>query len=240
MLIGAGSAKLAKYTAGGNTMKHEVGKDGVQIAMFVFGGVTKIKDGAELIDDLGDAVVSKLDDVAEESLEEISEAISEVGGKSFNKALKDVEIDNFVVESYSSTVADVAKTKGRKLTWDEVMALFKRGNDFNRKGVLKYDLNEIVLSTKKRLDSYIPGKEIISRKATTLSEIKFETFENYLKELTTKYKKGSVINSSKISGVLSGEYMLEIPTTNKTFAKMADYEKFALDNYNVTIKYLDE
>jgi hypothetical protein len=235
-------SKLAKYTAGGNVMKHEVGKDGVQLAMFVFGGVTKIKDGAELIDDLGDAVVKKLDDVAEESLEEISEAISEVGGKSFNKALKDLEIDNFVVESYSSTVADVAKTKGRKLTWDEVMALFKRGNDFNRKARSSYQFNEINLVDKKRLDSYIPGKEIISRKATTLSDVKFETFERYLQELTTKYKKGKPINSSQLpqGSVLQGEYFLEIPKSNELFTDIERYKKFALDNYHVTIKFLEE
>lgn len=48
---------------------------------------------------------------------------------------------------------------------------FKRGNDFNRKARDIYDYNEIVLTTKKRLDSYMPGEKIISQKATDLDNI---------------------------------------------------------------------
>lgn len=42
MLLGAAADKIAKYTARGNTMKHEAGKDGVQLAMFVVGAVKRI------------------------------------------------------------------------------------------------------------------------------------------------------------------------------------------------------
>ena len=214
--------------------------------MIVFGGVTKIKDGAELIDDLGDAVVSKLDDVAEESLEEISESISELGGKSFNKALKEVEIDNFVVESYSSTVADAAKKKGRKLSWEEVQPFLKRGNDFNAKGRAKYtdDFVEVVLKgvngkKGKRLDTYIPpangnpGK-IISRKATTLSKIQPDTFKSYLNELITKYPNGAELNSSKFPAgtKLDGDYKLEIPESNRAFFESSAEFKKVLSDFN--------
>lgn len=126
--------------------------------------------------------------------------------------------------------------------------MFKRGNDFNAKARDLYDYNEINLLSGKRLDSYIPGKEIISRKATTLSEIKPETFEGYLKELTTKYKKGTTIKSPKYSTgskaidgkVLSGEYFLEIPTFNKTYFETNQKLKKLAEDYSVTIKYLDE
>lgn len=92
----------------------------------------------------------------------------------------------------------------------------------------------------KRLDSYIPGKEIVSRKATTLSNIKESTFEGYLKELTTKYKKGTKINSMKISGILEGDYILEIPTSNKIFFENNKELNNLAEKYNVKIKYLNE
>ncbi|MEO9964664.1 MAG: hypothetical protein ABJF11_02675 [Reichenbachiella sp.] len=134
--------------------------------------------------------------------------------------------------------------------------LFKRGNDFN--GIAKnvYRYNEITLKgiggkAGKRLDSYIPGKEIISRKATTLSFIKTSTFEGYLNELVTKYPKGSPINAPKfgnefVGEVLDGAYKLEIPLSNKVFFESSDVFKKALSDFNlnndviVSIKYLAE
>lgn len=146
---------------------------------------------------------------------------------------------------------DAVQAVGKaKPTWPELQALWKRGNDFNAVGRNKYRYNEIVLEgidgkVGKRLDSYIPGKEIISRKATTLSEIQPSTFEGYLKELTTKYKKGTLINSKKYADklggqVLDGEYFLEIPTSNKTFYESSETLKALAEKYKVTIKYLDE
>ncbi|WP_291869854.1 hypothetical protein [Maribacter sp.] len=146
------------------------------------------------------------------------------------------------VEDASEIIEDLSKLRGRKLTWEEVKRLFKRGNDFNRKGWKNYDFNEINLLDKKRLDSYIPGKEIISRKATTLSEIKAATFEKYLKELTTKYKVGKIIDSSKLpkNTKLSGQYYLEIPLSNKSFFENSITFKNLAKKYNVKIKYLAE
>ncbi len=138
----------------------------------------------------------------------------------------------------------IQATQKSKPTWEEIKVLFIRGNDFNKKALTKYKYNEINLSTGKRLDSYIPGKEIVSRKATDLSKIKTSTFENYLKELTSKYKKGITIRSNKYksgSGAidgskLSGEYFLEIPTSNIDFFNASKSLQDLAIKYNVKIK----
>ncbi|MCB0649304.1 MAG: hypothetical protein KDC49_21690, partial [Saprospiraceae bacterium] len=135
-----------------------------------------------------------------------------------------------------------------KPTWPEIQSLWKRGNDFNAKGRLEYEYNEINLVDGKRLDSYIPGEEIVSRKATTLSEIQVSTFEGYLKELTTKYKKGKIIRSNKymdgpgaIDGhTLSGDYFLEIPSSNRGYYEASEELQALANKYDVQIKYLDE
>ena len=44
-----------------------------------------------------------------------------------------------------------------------------------------------------RLDSYVPNKEIVSRKYTQFDEVSEETAIRYLKELTDKYTLGVVI-----------------------------------------------
>lgn len=74
------------------------------------------------------------------------------------------------------------------------------------------------------------------------------TFEKYLKELTTKYKKGKIVRSDKykdgpraIDGEpLSGEYFLEIPTSNKSYYEASTELQELASQYGVTIKYLDE
>ncbi|MEX1003205.1 MAG: hypothetical protein WDZ35_13890 [Crocinitomicaceae bacterium] len=128
------------------------------------------------------------------------------------------------------------------------MARFQRGNDFNKKGSLVYQYNEIHLSDGYRLDSYIPGQEIISRKATDLHIIQESTFEGYLIELTTKYKKGKTIRSNKYmtgSGAidgqqLSGQYVLEIPSSNQSYYNSNQNLQDLAEQYDVQIKFLDE
>ena len=44
-----------------------------------------------------------------------------------------------------------------------------------------------------RLDSYVPNKEIVSRKYTQFDEVSEETAIRYLKELEDKYPPGSII-----------------------------------------------
>ena len=81
-----------------------------------------------------------------------------------------------------------------------------------------------------RLDSYVPGKEIVSRKYTQLSEVSEETAIRYLKELSGKYAPGSVIADvpSNRTGLnkgifevnqgsdLKGEMILEVPVQKKS------------------------
>ncbi|MEO9964662.1 MAG: hypothetical protein ABJF11_02665 [Reichenbachiella sp.] len=135
---------------------------------------------------------------------------------------------------------------GTKPTWAQIKVLFKRGNNFNKKGRLKYtdDFVEVVLKgvdskAGKRLDTYLPpanGKagQIISRKATTLSEIQPNTFKNYLNELITKYPNGAELNSSKFpSGTrLDGNYKLEIPESNKIFVESSARFQKVLSDFN--------
>lgn len=177
-------------------MKHEAGKDGVQIAMVAISGITSLTRNGKNIVELAGAV-DDLANLADDARRLIDDAIEESAGKQLVKESKEALTDAITIEKMALDLADEASKKKRKLTWEEVKALFKRGNDFNRKARIEYPYNEVNLLDRKRLDSYIPGKEIVSRKATTLSEIKFETFENYLKELTTKYKKRKPINSTQ-------------------------------------------
>ena len=93
-----------------------------------------------------------------------------------------------------------------------------------------------------RLDSYVPGKEIVSRKYTQLSEVSEETAIRYLKELSDKYAPGSVIadvpsNRTGVNkgifdvngdNVLRGEMILEVPVQK---AKMSpNVLKYATDH----------
>ena len=76
-----------------------------------------------------------------------------------------------------------------------------------------------------RLDSYVPNKEIVSRKYTKFNEVSEETAIRYLKELKDKYSPGSIIadvpsnNTGANNGifelngdnVLRGQMILEVP-----------------------------
>ncbi|MFT7000758.1 MAG: hypothetical protein ACJAVW_001780, partial [Spirosomataceae bacterium] len=182
------------------------------------------------------------------------------------KFLDDAGVDDAIRKNIDAitdpdAALDAIQASGKaKPTWPEIQALFKRGNDYNTKARAIYgdDFVEVVLKgvdgkAGKRLDTYIPpsnGKagEIISRKATTLSEIQPNTFKNYLNELITKYPKGAELNSSKFpSGTtLDGDYFLEIPTSNKSFFESSTEFQKVLSDFNtakgvdVKIKYLVE
>ncbi|WP_282056835.1 hypothetical protein [Maribacter luteus] len=160
-------------------------------------------------------------------------------------------LDGEIIIEIGQEIADLSAKKGRKLTWPEVKALFKRGQDFNKKAREIYRYNEVILKNGKRLDTYIPGQEIISRKATTLTNIKPETFKSYLQEIIDKYPKGAEINAPKygddfLNKTLSGDYYLEIPLSNKTFFENSTTFQQVLTQFNVDndvlirIKYLAE
>jgi hypothetical protein len=157
------------------------------------------------------------------------------------EAVKDMEADTPLdpsVRRHPDAIKDPAATQNaiqilagnkRPLTWDQIKALWKRGNDFNKKGRTKYGDNrsEIVLQkvgnnkAGKRVDAYIPGERIISRKACNVDEITESTWRSYCSELVNKYKVGTPLNSSKMpdEGPLNGRYTLEIPMSNMTGKK---------------------
>ena len=69
---------------------------------------------------------------------------------------------------------------------------------------------------KARLDTLIPGKFIISRKATQLAEVTFDTSKKYIDELTKKYKSGKKNQNTERAGAdaLKGKYVLQVPKQN--------------------------
>ncbi|CAM1371841.1 hypothetical protein TPENAI_61242 [Tenacibaculum litopenaei] len=153
-----------------------------------------------------------------------------------------------VIEDGIEVAIDVVEKTKKRIPLDKLIALFKRGNDFNKKAeVLEwYKYNEIHLANGKRLDSYDPvAKEIISRKATDLQNIKFTTFEKYLKEFTKKYKVGTKIRSNKylkeLDGkLLEGTYVLEIPDSNQNLSNIQTFIDYAWKNHNVKIRFKPE
>jgi hypothetical protein len=153
-----------------------------------------------------------------------------------------------VIEDGIEVAIDVVEKTKKRIPWDKLKALFKRGNDFNDKArdLKWYKYNEIHLANGKRLDSYDPvAKEIISRKATDLQNIKFTTFEKYLKEFTKKYKVGTKIRSNKylkeLDGkLLEGTYVLEIPDSNQNLSNIQTFIDYAWKNHNVKIRFKPE
>jgi len=178
-----------------------VGDEGIVVHNSCLKVIAKKGDGTKLWNKIK-AATGEVDDIVEELIEELVD-------EGVEKALK----------------------KGEQLTWPELKALWKRGNDFNDKGIAKYSYSkcEIHLGNGKRLDTYIPGQKIISRKATNLDDIKESTWKKYCNELVTKYKKGTPVNSSKMPGEppLSGKYYIEIPVSNQSSSKLADYLNIA-------------
>ena len=178
-------------------------------------------------------------------------------GKKFVRAWEDL-LDEAVDPSVrknidaladSDAAIDAIQITGKR-TWPEIRAFWKRGNDFNAKGRAKYtdDYVEIVLKgvngkPGKQLDTYLPPSnenpsKIISRKATTLSEIQPNTFRSYLNELITKYSKNAELNSSKFppGTRLDGDYKLEIPESNKSFFESSEEFQNVLNDFNTSKK----
>ena len=89
-----------------------------------------------------------------------------------------------------------------------------------------------------RLDSYVPNKEIVSRKYTQFDEVSEETAIRYLKELEEKYAPGSIIadvpsNKTGVNrgvfkknkgNILDGQMILEVPVQHEAVPKnVIDY-----------------
>lgn len=137
-----------------------------------------------------------------------------------------------------------------RIDWKEASDYWKnnspmaRGNQFNKIAEKIYPFSEVNLANGKRLDSYIPGEKIISRKATDLSDIEFNTFDKYLSEMIQKYAPGTVIRSNKYDCIdgqkLSGQMCLEIPAVNKEFDQIDEYMTYAKEKYDIEIIFLEE
>lgn len=103
------------------------------------------------------------------------------------------------------------------------LARMQKGNYYNfiREQFYKRlgGFNEVVLSTGKRLDSYIPGLEIISRKFTQLGRVTEKTAKKYIDEMVEKYAPGTLIRNTTRNAdaiaqggkELAGEMILEVP-----------------------------
>lgn len=82
------------------------------------------------------------------------------------------------------------------------------GQQFNYQNHHRYPQNEVTLGNGKRLDSYVPDAEIVSRKFTQLDAVRPETAKSYIDEILTKYRPGMPI---KGGGRLDGVLILEVP-----------------------------
>ncbi|MGN7765522.1 hypothetical protein, partial [Paenibacillus sp. 22594] len=160
---------------------------------------------------LSDAEYSKLSKLEDTELENISKNAD--GDKS--------KIDFKSVKGTGETAP------AKKTIPDWIKERWEAGNNFNKENRPHYPYNEVELEAKEAggkkyvVDSYVPNKQIVSRKFTQLSEVKESTAIGYLKELTQKYSSGSKISKGVFNpnalkgGQLKGQLILEVPIQNK-------------------------
>jgi RHS repeat-associated protein len=105
---------------------------------------------------------------------------------------------------------------------------WNRGRQFNEDNYDRYEAREVILENGKVLDSYNPGRDIVSRKYSQLSDVKEDTAIGYLNELKNKYSPGKVIadvpynrtNYPDLVGMpLQGKMVLEVPVQNNPVPK---------------------
>jgi len=179
--------------------------------------------------------LDKLDDLADtaKGLEKIKDGTSLPSGP--------IELDD--VFHY----VEEPPKKSEKPEW---LKNLDEGNQFNKDRAEFYDYNEVYVNKPDgsgyyRLDSYKPGKEIVSRKHTQLSDIQDATAKNYINEMDKKYPKGAEIADvpSNVDGgnagifdtgnTLKGEKILEVPVQNKPVPKSVID---AANNADITIR----
>ena len=160
-----------------------------------------------------------------------------------DNVLRELDADEQALNEFVNSLKSDAKSE---------QAWFKRmmeGIRFNKERAEFYPFNEVYLEAPKkatklagdspakhkyvRLDSYVPNKEIVSRKYTQLSEMSEETAIRYLKELEDKYSPGSIIadvpsNKTGVNrdifkenkgNILDGQMILEVPVQHKAVPK---------------------
>ncbi len=134
-----------------------------------------------------------------------------------------IETSNLVTE-VSTHLQGTGATKSKSRGIPEyVKKHWEAGNNFNKENRPRYPYNEIELEPKEIngkkyvVDSYIPGKEIVSRKFTQLAVVQEKTALGYLSEFTKKYPQDSVISAGRFNpnalkgSRLEGELILEVP-----------------------------
>ena len=156
-----------------------------------------------------------------------------------DNVLRELDADEQALNEFVNSLKSDAKGE---------QAWFKRmmeGIRFNKERAEVYPFNEVYLEAPKkatklaedspakrkyvRLDSYVPNKEIVSRKYTQFDEVSEETAIRYLKELEEKYAPGSIIadvpsNKTGVNrgifkknkgNILDGQMILEVPVQKK-------------------------
>ncbi|EJQ49680.1 hypothetical protein IEE_00804 [Bacillus cereus BAG5X1-1] len=182
------------------------------------------------------------------------------GVKGSSETAKNLLKDGKFIESdlelrykqYCDRKAKEGKVPKDRLDWKEASDYWTknspmaRGNRFNSKAREEgwYDYHELHLENHKRLDSYDPiFEEIVSRKATDLHKIDESTFRTYLNEFRDKYSSGTKIRSNQypeLDGLkLNGDYILEVPASNKNIKNIEKYKEIA-EEYGVTLRFREE
>lgn len=110
----------------------------------------------------------------------------------------------------------------------------EEGNEFNRRREPYYEdqggANEVHVEPRSdrgqypRVDSYVPGEEIVSRKHTQLGDVQESTAIGYLRELANTYGPGTVVadtptnrrdlGDEAIGQPMDGDMVLEVPVQN--------------------------
>lgn len=230
--------------------QHFGGQTAVSVVSMMTGAGLITKTGK--IGKITEAVTEGVDEIASPKvlkvLDDVKKADRLVDQEKLLKEFVEEVGQDFIEES-AEEITDITIKKGKKLTFEELKKFWKRGNDFNKKAKdnLWYPHHELWLEhpsriypvnhklagqkMRFRLDSYDPSGngKIVSRKATTLEEIQFSTFEKYCKEVSDKYPVGAKIARKEdgLGDVLKGEFYLEIPESNKSFGKIDEYIKYA-------------
>jgi hypothetical protein len=155
-------------------------------------------------------------------LDDVTE-LSKLSKKQRKDVYKDALKNNSEVEIKGSTGASGATNKKSLPDW--LKERFNKGNEFNKQNRPRYTYNEVEVTVdgKKTFvaDSYIPGKEIVSRKFTQLAGIQEKTAIGYLDEFTIKYSSGTKITNGSFNsnalkgGELKGDLIFEVPVQNK-------------------------
>jgi hypothetical protein len=224
-----------------------------------YGELTKSKELTESLELVTDVAQGVTNPKVLRLIDDVKKGTRLAGDENIGRELLQT-IDHDVLAEAADEIRDIARSKGKKPTWEEIKKLFERGNNFNASAKRNkwYPHNEVWVEhpfktypkghknvgkpVRYRLDSYdtAEGGKIVSRKATTLENIQLSTFEKYCKEVVEKYPEGSKIANKEIGEKLVGKHYLEIPESNKSFKRIEEYTKLAREKYNIELIFKKE